>query len=902
MADKPNIPGLIREDEIPAQDDSLGIPGLRALTPGEQEEIDYDSPITAGVAGAARSASFGLTDVAGKALGYDDELRKLQKYNPTASTVGEVTGVVGSLALGGPAAMLAKASERAAAKLILGEGAKQVIARGALAAGAEGAAQGAGLSISDIALAQKEYTPNQVAESLIANVGMGFLLGGAVGGITAAPRAFRGSRKFISKVDDVAARSADNLVDDMARTIDDAVVGGSDDIERFGGRSILDEAVPTQHDAAQVFEELGFDADKAKKLIRTEADYFSKNIGDDTIAGAIVNKDKEAFRNTIIKKVDAQLKVNEKLTADQIGADAKARLYEQFNKNRESFNALYESRNLDYQKINLASGDKGKALTGLNRIKIIGSSPGKTKLNEAVKLLKSGELKTASDIAAYKSQILSEARASLDTEVRHQLNSVADVLGRLEDRSVISAVSKATGGDKAAQGEVLRQARALKTAYRAFAEDTREVASLLGKSKLRNLKDLTEVLDKIPNEQIGTKIINRNLRNVEGLLRTQERLPKVFEQSRQRYVLDMYESSIKNGKLDLVDFIKKANKLQPDAMDVLFTPEGARTLRNINKVNKFNPNLLRTSEQVGNTAHGLITNMKNEIKDAAFFAISKAIGYVDNAAGASAKETQLGTKGLIANPKVGGAVRKVETKIQKSIKTFLEGTKKAAGFAPPVTVQGVLGSRAENEKRMDKFVEYAANPQSFVDQIAKNTRGVEQYSPEVAQSMMNSAMEAVSFLTDKMPKRDVGFSQEVFGEPNDYSDYEVSTFNRYARAVENPLTILEDIETGTLTPQAVEAVSVIYPGLLNEIKTRAMDELAKKKPKLDYSKKIQLSMLLGVPLSDTMKPEFIAAMQKATSNQGPEQMGSTQSSRKNAGLSNIAENYQTQSQRISNIS
>src|SRR5688572_25271046 len=64
--------------------------------------------LAAGVAGAARTLSFGISDVLAKQTGSIDPevLHGLKEANPRATTTGEVAGVVGSLAFGGGAGAL----------------------------------------------------------------------------------------------------------------------------------------------------------------------------------------------------------------------------------------------------------------------------------------------------------------------------------------------------------------------------------------------------------------------------------------------------------------------------------------------------------------------------------------------------------------------------------------------------------------------------------------------------------------------------------------------------------------------------------------------------------------------------------------------------------------------------
>lgn len=165
-----------------------------------KEEEYGNRPIAAGLAGAARGASFGLSDVALTKSGLVDPstLRELEERNKAASLVGEAAGIVGPLLT--PAGLLgagvkgaataAKAVESISAKalqrIIADTGKKklatEIIAKSipkAAGSAVEGAFYGVGDLISEEALGRADIN----AESLVASAGTGALFGGTIGGV-----------------------------------------------------------------------------------------------------------------------------------------------------------------------------------------------------------------------------------------------------------------------------------------------------------------------------------------------------------------------------------------------------------------------------------------------------------------------------------------------------------------------------------------------------------------------------------------------------------------------------------------------------------------------------------------------------------------------------------------------
>jgi len=149
----------------------------------EREEFE-DRPIAAGVAGAARGATLGLSDAFLTEIGATrpETLRGLEDYNPEASIGGEVLGVGATvLASGGsaaPAAVVERVGTRigVAAAERLGGGA---ITRGAAKGAFEGGLAGLGRAVTDAAQERDPLT----AEKALASTATGALFGLGAGAI-----------------------------------------------------------------------------------------------------------------------------------------------------------------------------------------------------------------------------------------------------------------------------------------------------------------------------------------------------------------------------------------------------------------------------------------------------------------------------------------------------------------------------------------------------------------------------------------------------------------------------------------------------------------------------------------------------------------------------------------------
>ncbi len=159
------------------------------LSTGIANEANYggaSGKVQAALAGIARGATVGASDVLGRAIGGEDTARTLeglQAQNPITSGVGEFAGVLlPSIVSGGtlaPAGMVSALGRKVTAGAIReGAGLAGRVAGHAVGAAAEGAIFGGGQYLSQVALEDKPLS----AEGFVGGMGKGALFAAPVGG------------------------------------------------------------------------------------------------------------------------------------------------------------------------------------------------------------------------------------------------------------------------------------------------------------------------------------------------------------------------------------------------------------------------------------------------------------------------------------------------------------------------------------------------------------------------------------------------------------------------------------------------------------------------------------------------------------------------------------------------
>jgi hypothetical protein len=160
----------------------------------------------------------------------------------------------------------------------------------------------------------------------------------------------------------------------------------------------------------------------------------------------------------------------------------------------------------------------------------------------------------------------------------------------------------------------------------------------------------------------------------------------------------------------------------------------------------------------------------------------------------------------------------------------------------------------------DRILEAATNParsRSAVASIAADAPGVA--------SQMSSALQAqAKYLVGKLPVERPASLLQPNVRPVTASDGQIDTFARHLAAVESPAETLAAIARGTATPEAVQAYRDSYPSQFAEVQRQVMAHIAEmdaKGEELPYASRVKVSILLGVPADQSLRPEFIQTIQ-----------------------------------------
>lgn len=761
------------------------------------EEEKYNAPFTAGLAGAARGATFGLSDVALTKTGLVEPqtLERLKEQNPSSSIAGEVAGIVGTLPLRlspvGIAATVGtkvatKTAQKIGANIAESTAAKIAKKASAVAAGSavEGAFYGTGQVISDSAIGR----PPKNAEDIVATVGLSSLLGGGLGFVfkgfsEGAPAALRSlANSPIPKLRDVSQK-ATNAWADLS-----AFVSGAD-------KNYLRESFAL--------------TPEGKELRKGLSNYLS---GADT-------KSKELTK--LIKEQDTTFKTVSKEYFDHAQPVERLIINEQvpLNKAVESTNDLIMSniaalRKMREDVISFPKAKVDKLEAELNRF-----------ANSAQKAIQQGE-----DAPRQIYHAIDQYKRDLDKHIPYNKLVAALQQDFVSELTTIRTGLKDALENKEIWGEAAARQEAINDAY-----------------------NRVKTLDKDFLRHFGKKTSTRSGKSVnefsEGKMHAFiTKLHKQGGDEKQKILTDRLQA--------MQDFVDTVATGRPGVIDPLSVSRQAIE-NELATLNKYRQTKWYTERGAG--AEVPLTSL----------GVGLAGGILPAAA-------TYGVYGALRNP--ARALRAMtwlektivgtDSTIYKTVESFLKNQKvenvsKALSKAPLIFYnESTSEKRKQFEDNLERYKELSEDPGDLVNKLSEDIGEFNEYAPETSSALSQKMSDGIAFLMEAIPKRE-GPSALSLTPQTPLSDYEINKFARLEKLVFYPMTILEDLDDNTITSEAVDVISGLYPELYQNITNQFMQALMNNNDiKVDYQKRLSLSVLLKTPLDNSLNPRFVAKMQE----------------------------------------
>jgi hypothetical protein len=200
-------------------------------------------------------------------------------------------------------------------------------------------------------------------------------------------------------------------------------------------------------------------------------------------------------------------------------------------------------------------------------------------------------------------------------------------------------------------------------------------------------------------------------------------------------------------------------------------------------------------------------------------------------------------------------VRESDSRIARALRGFAGGV---ARTAKPLELDS-YGRKAAQAERI------AANPAALNDQLVTRTAQLRASAPKLADAVVASGLASAQYLRSKLPPRLPADPFDPKEKPLQPSDRQKEAFLRTYKAVEDPLSVVDDLRDGRLTLEGVDALKTLHPDLYGRVQENALDMMASGKlSDLSTQQRTGYGLLLGLPVP-TLDPSYVTQRQQAWS-------------------------------------
>lgn len=780
----------------------------------------FDKPAIALLAGAARGATFGATDVLTRALGGEDlteGLQTLRETSPIASTIGEVAG-----GLVGPAAGIAGAAGRAVSGAVGATTAAGRIGAGALGAATEGLMYSAGEIASQAALSDPKLTAQNAALTL----GLGTVLGGGIGALT------KGTSEGYQKLQDI-----------LQTTVADSALPGkaADTLGRgLAKLTSIVRALP-EEDAARLKNLYTTDAQKMLRYAQNPQELEKdavKALTDIYETGKSLSETVIGLRNQYQKALSVELdEASNKAARELLSSMDRSIRIAKAKKNLVDQGAVKRA-------VDIRNQLERKITRGDKPAQQIPEKVVKPEIPEFV-----GEGALIDDVRTIPARV-EPAQPALKN--KRQLHEAVEEAKKMWGNTVMSF------GEEVPKGVAQNTERIFEKTWGNLKKHLTD-ESLYGEfaKKYADINAAENIY--LTYKGIFDKQFIQRVPNLQGRMEDRIKLGPALDVVRNPEKMQSLEKLAKLDDLSaaIKNLSKQAEDVGPLPLDAL-----QKSLDAIENVKDVRSNLLMLSyleSPTGKSKYGLGMGVLGGAALGSFTGFGAApLALAGGALGSLAANPRTALRYLVRIQNLG---KQGTEKIQDNLSTMLGVSRKVGGkvtsrmadVAPRVGVMGLLQSLGDDaeaaggtevDRLRDTLERHMENPQIIDDYFVRANPQLDNVSPAVGAELRNTTMRALQHVSGLLPPRNPA---ALFGTPPTLSRYQRDKLEASIDAAFRPMRALEEMASKNPDPAAIAAVSVVYPDLYAQMQKTAFELATEKGTDLSYRERLALGKAFKLP-------------------------------------------------------
>lgn len=262
----------------------------------------------------------------------------------------------------------------------------------------------------------------------------------------------------------------------------------------------------------------------------------------------------------------------------------------------------------------------------------------------------------------------------------------------------------------------------------------------------------------------------------------------------------------------------------------------------------------------------------------AYLARRAAADAVDvTAAPAGAQQTARAIQSMVAKSE-----SHISSRIGKFLGTGVDdsvSTKARATTAAALRATSLSSAQSAYQDHAREVQQVAAVPDVAASRLAGITgQHLQTVAPGLHASMAAVTVRAANYLKDNMPAppTDPDSVTPQLDEPPPVSHADLETYADRVEGVEDPLSLMDDLDKGSVSPEKVDAIKNVWPELFARMRQATFNSLSqrtKEQGPIDHDRLLMLDLALDAngAIEPSLRPESLAIMKQASEYQAQQQ-------------------------------
>lgn len=834
---------FVPDSKFVSDQDKYGSVGQQVLTGVEGAAQGFASPLATGAEAA-------LTQVGVPGLTPEDQSGR-EAANPWTHGLSEVAGFgAGALTGTGEAALLEHVGQALVPTASLGR-IGTVAARGAIEMGL--------IQGGDEISKRINNDPEQTVGSVAAHIGLSSLLGAAGG--TAIGTIFP---KWAAEHQETVEQGIQDIKNTISGSVTDQSANGpveaiADNAPTSTDLKSNDVAKVAQKNNWPVLEGMTTDNSYVK-----QAEDALLN-GPPTVAGISRRKAYDEALGAVTSDVDQAAASTSDLSETQVGQQMRDSIVQKLDQQYAPIKAMYAAIEPYRQAIPLSDLSTGSLSRNIMKIaEEQGVIPGSERYNFLKTMADGvGDVDNLQKLANFRTEMNRSAgplTKDLAADINERLNGV-------EERA-IGRFARTMRTEDASNKilDLVDQANSAKKSYSSFREKLQELGNNIGKKKIYGPKNFMDFVDNMNPQSLTRRLFNEN--NTEFAQYFAKNFPEEFSTMRQYQRAAIRQGAMKDGEFNAKKAVKSILDMEPEARDLLFSPEEIAKVKDAQKYLQSFPKSFNPSGTAHESAFRSFFESPTgaaiaNIRDFGLQSFIKVLGR--SSPGAESEAARL--LPIIGKPALekdanGPALKNSVEYLTSAIRGDQLLSRSARALFAGTIPDAISSVDEDRVAKLDKKLkEYQADP-DLASQVG-GQMGYYLSNHDIA--LKGAAANAAQYLNSLRPTENKGAPLDQNRTPSSQAK---ATYNRALKIAENPLHVLALMKQGRMTDEDLGHLNALYPGFAAQMKQRVAEHMishvSKDKP-IPYQLRLGLSKLTGEPLDSSLYPQNIQANQMALS-------------------------------------